>query len=87
MSRLRRVRVSLPAALVEAVDREAAATGASRSEWIRQAMEFYLGQQRRLALRQRLIEGYQEMAGLNQQLAEEGDWPLREWECRLAEAE
>lgn len=26
-------------------------------------------------------------AGLNQRLAEEGDWALREWERRLAEAE
>lgn len=69
---MRRVMITLPNTLLREVDGLAANDRVTRSEFIRQAMNRYLQQRRRLDLQQRLKRGYQEMGGLNLALAEEG---------------
>ncbi len=69
---MRRVMITLPSSLLQEVDGLAANDRVTRSEFIRQAMNRYLQQRRRLDLQERLKRGYQEMGGLNLALAEEG---------------
>jgi len=67
----RRVVVTLPHHLVDALDQMASGEGRHRSEVIRQSVEFFLAEQRRQQIRQALISGYQEMSLLNSAFAEE----------------
>ncbi|MGE5590402.1 MAG: CopG family ribbon-helix-helix protein [Bacillota bacterium] len=69
---MRRIMITLPNTLLREVDGLAANDRVTRSEFIRQAMNRYLQQRRRLDLQERLKRGYQEMGGLNLALAEEG---------------
>ncbi len=68
----KRIMVTLPASLVSEIDGIAESTKANRSQFLREAAQRYLEDLKREQLRQRLIEGYQEMAQLNLTLAEEG---------------
>ena len=67
----RRVVVRLPDHLIDALDRAADGAGRHRSELIRESVEWYLAEQKRHRIRQELIQGYQEMSGLNAAIAEE----------------
>lgn len=71
----RRVVVRLPHRLIDALDAVAGGEGRPRSDVIRESVEFYLAEQKRLQLRQQLIAGYQELGFLNAALAEE-QWDL-----------
>ena len=69
MSQKEKVTLTLPSEVMDAVRQEAEPRGYSK--FIAEAVAFYIKEQRRLALRERLIEGYQASAGSDLALAEE----------------
>ena len=77
MSSGRRITITLPASLVDAVDGIAARQKTRRSQVICQALSGHLELWQRQVLREQLVRGYQEMAQLNLRLAEDGTaWPI-----------
>lgn len=92
MAGYKRIIVSVPTNLLQEVDGIVALeAGRTRSELIREALWCYIEERKKRALRERLKQGYQEMATLNLQLAEEGVDPdaaaSGEYENYLAECE
>ncbi|MDR0287174.1 MAG: ribbon-helix-helix protein, CopG family [Clostridiales bacterium] len=71
MPEIKKILISLPESLLNEVDNLASVEKTNRSVIIREAMKQYLGQHKKMELRERLIKGYQEMAELNVMLAEE----------------
>ena len=69
MSRKEKVTLTLPSEVMDAVREEAEPRGYSK--FIAEAVTYYIQEQRRLALRERLIAGYQADVGRDQALAEE----------------
>ena len=69
MSQKEKVTLTLPTEVMDAVREEAEPRGYSK--FIAEAVTYYIREQRRLALRERLIEGYQASAERDQALAEE----------------
>ena len=69
MSQKVKVTLTLPSEVMDAVREEAEPRGYSR--FIAEAVTYYIEEQRRLALRERLIAGYQASAERDQALAEE----------------
>ena len=67
VSSTKRIMICLPSNLLEQVDEAVRELQGSRSQFVREAMRFYLMARRRLRLREELIEGYREMAKLNLQ--------------------
>ena len=53
-----KISISLPRATLERADRERRASGESRSEFFRRAVEAYLGQKRRREATERYVAGY-----------------------------
>ena len=75
MSQKEKVTLTLPSEVMDAVREEAEPRGYSK--FIAKAVTYYIREQRRSALRERLIAGYQASAVRDQALAEE--WhPLEE---------
>ncbi len=75
MSQKEKVTLTLPSEVMDAVREEAEPRGYSK--FIAEAITYYIQEQRRLALRERLIAGYQATADRDQALADE--WrPLEE---------
>lgn len=85
----RRIMISLSQKLLNEVDRLAQEENVNRSQFVREAMQMYILERRKKALRERLKEGYQRMAAINLVLAEEGsdEELLDKYERQLAEAE
>lgn len=82
MTSWKRIMVSIPAPLLKEFDSLVAGEDGNRSEFVRQAMRLFIAERKRREIRERLIQGYQEMAQLNLHLAEEsllmengGTWP------------
>lgn len=69
MAEQKKILVSLPKAFLAEMDAAAKAENISRSALIRRAMQFYLEEQRRQGIRQRLEAGYREMGELNLEIA------------------
>jgi metal-responsive CopG/Arc/MetJ family transcriptional regulator len=69
VSQKEKVTLTLPSEVMDAVREEAEPRGYSK--FIAKAVTFYIQEQRRLALRERLIAGYQADAERDQALAEE----------------
>ena len=69
MSQKEKVTLTLPSEVMDAVREEAEPRGYSK--FIAEAVTYYIQEQRRIALRERLIEGYQASAERDQALAEE----------------
>ena len=69
MSRKEKVTLTLPSEVMDAVREEAEPRG--HSKFIAEAVTYYIQEQRRIALRERLIKGYQADAERDQSLAEE----------------
>jgi metal-responsive CopG/Arc/MetJ family transcriptional regulator len=69
MSQKEKVTLTLPSEVMDAVREEAEPRGYSR--FIAEAVTYYIQEQRRSALRERLIAGYQADAERDQVLAEE----------------
>ena len=70
MSQKEKITLTLPSEVMDAVREEAEPRGYSK--FIAEAVTYYIQEQRRLALRERLIKGYQASAECDQELAE--DW-------------
>jgi len=64
-----KVTLTLPVEVMDAVREEAEPRGYSK--FIAEAVTYYIQEQRRSALRERLVAGYQAGAGRDQRLAEE----------------
>lgn len=71
MAQVKRIMITMPDSLLQEVDGLARQEKRNRSEFIREAMRRYIEEKRRLELRDKLKEGYRQMAGLNRELAEE----------------
>lgn len=69
MSGVKRILISLPESLLKEVDAMVAEQGGSRSGFIRDAMKLYIAQQHRMSLREKMKQGYREMAVINQEWA------------------
>ena len=69
MSHKEKVTLTLPSEVMDAVRKEAEPGGYSK--FIAEAVTYYIREQRRSALRERLIAGYQAGAERDQALAEE----------------
>jgi CopG family transcriptional regulator/antitoxin EndoAI len=63
--------ISLPQTLLKEVDGVVEMERRTRSEFIREAMKLYLQERRKKQIRERMQEGYMEMARLNLTLANE----------------
>ncbi len=70
MSQLKKVLITVPDSLLEAVDSAAKVENINRSEFVRAAMKMYLSERKASARKEELKKGYQEMAELNLSLAE-----------------
>ena len=71
MAETKRIMISLPQNLLTEVDGVVANEQRTRSEFIREAMKLYLQERRKRQIRERMQEGYREMARLNLSLANE----------------
>ena len=71
MARTKRIMISLPQALLKEVDGVVEMEKRTRSEFIREAMKLYLQERKKKQIRERMQEGYMEMARLNLALANE----------------
>lgn len=69
MTEVKRIMISLPDSLLAEVDGIAATDRLNRSEFIREAMRFYITERRRRLLREQMKKGYLEMANINLTLA------------------
>lgn len=72
MPELRRIMISIPNNLLQEIDGIIAMEKLSRSQFVRDAMRLYIEERRRKAVYEVMRQGYQEMAGINLALAEEG---------------
>lgn len=61
MSRVTKIAISLPQEVLNAVEQERKATGESRSEFFRRAVEALLHRRREQHLSERYVDGYQRM--------------------------
>lgn len=91
MAEKRKILVSLPASLLKEVDSIVSIEKTNRSEFIRKAARLYIRERKKIQAREKLIKGYQEMAEINLEIAEEFfdiDNELQQYyERRLAECE
>lgn len=72
MPNAKRILLNLQPELLARVDEKSKCADMSRSEWIREAIAFYLAEGERLQIRKQMEKGYAEMGMLNVQLSEEG---------------
>ena len=70
MSQLKKVLITVPDSLLEAVDSAAKVENINRSEFVREAMKMYLSERRKHTRKEQLKKGYQQMAEINLSLAE-----------------
>lgn len=72
MAETKKIMVSLPDSLLKEVDFIVAMEKKNRSEFVKEAMKFYLREKRKLEVSQKLKDGYLEMSNINLALAEIG---------------
>jgi len=72
VAELKRIMITVPTSLLREVDGVVAVEKGSRSEFIREALNRFLEERKRRELRDRMKNGYLEMAKINLELAEEG---------------
>ncbi len=70
MSQLKKVLITVPDSLLEAVDNAAKGDNVNRSEFVREAMKMYLREKKKRTNSEQMKKGYQEMAELNLNIAE-----------------
>lgn len=63
--------ISVPENLLRELDGLVDIENKNRSEFIREAMKFYIAERKRRTLREEMKKGYQEMAGMNLVIARE----------------
>ncbi|MCR6545055.1 ribbon-helix-helix protein, CopG family [Dehalobacterium formicoaceticum] len=69
MPNLRRIMISVPDQLLQEFDGIVNDEKRNRSEFIREAMQFYIVERRRRILQEQMKKGYQEMAVINLSIA------------------
>ena len=72
MAGVKRIMISIPQDLLQEIDDIVDNDKISRSQFIRDAMQFYIGERKRKTFREMMKKGYKEMAVINRALAEEG---------------
>ena len=91
MAELKRIAISLPNSLLKEIDDIVCDECCNRSEFVRNAMRFYIKELKRTNVVERMKAGYIEMAEINITLAEIGLTADNEtiigYETRLAECE
>ncbi|MDP4118203.1 MAG: ribbon-helix-helix protein, CopG family [Bacillota bacterium] len=91
MFQLKKILITLPEEMLEEVDRMVLADGTNRSEFIREAMKYYMSFRRKKDLEGKLKKGYLEMAQINLSIAnmcmEADNQELKAYEEKLAECE
>ena len=90
VAELRRIMISIPNSLLQEVDGIIAIEKLSRSQFVRDAMRSCIEERKRKEVRDMMRKGYQEMATINIELAEEGllaDADVFEMPTLLAERE
>ena len=90
VAELRRIMISIPNSLLQEVDGIIAMEKLSRSQFVRDAMRSCIEDRKRKEVRDMMRKGYQEMANINMELAEEGllaDADMFEMPTLLAERE
>lgn len=71
MPNLKRIMISVPDYLLQEFDGLVSMEKKNRSEFIREAMKYYIAERRRRVLQDQLKKGYQEMAAINLAIAGE----------------
>jgi len=90
VAELRRIMISIPNSLLQEVDGIIAMEKLSRSQFVRDAMRACIEDRKRNEVRDMMRKGYQAMANINMELAEEGllaDADMFEMPTLLAERE
>lgn len=91
LSQLKKVLITVPEPLLEEVDSICLNEKSNRSEFVRAAMRCYLAEKHKLKLQEQLKHGYQEMSGLNLEIAgmyfEAETQQFSDYEEKLAECE
>ena len=91
MSQLKKVLITVPEPLLEEVDLICSSEKSNRSEFVREAMKCYLAEKRKMALREQMKRGYQEMADINLEISDTyfdlEDEQFARYEEKLAECE
>jgi len=85
---MRRIMITMPPDLLQQADEAATRLHSNRSQFIRQAIEFFLEEQRRRELRELLKEGYLAHAERDLRVAEEfayADYEAVTWYTAWAE--
>ncbi len=69
MAEQKKILVSLPKAFLAEIDAFLTSERVSRSEFIRQAMQFYMEERRKEIIRAQMEQGYREMGEINLEIA------------------
>lgn len=91
MAEVKKIAVCMPDTLLKEIDDLVCVESSNRSEFIRNAMRFYIKELKRSSTIERMKKGYMEMAEINITLAEVGltadNETIIRYETRLAECE
>ena len=91
MAELKKILVSLPDSLLREVDEIVAMEETNRSEFVREAMRLYIRERHKIELREKMRQGYEEMAMINVEWTEVGirsdNYALEFYESILSECE
>lgn len=68
----KKILVSVPCDILEEIESIIKLDNINRSQLIRDAMKFYIGEKKKIHVREQMRRGYLEMAAINLTLAEEG---------------
>lgn len=65
MGELKKILISLPDNLLKEVDLIVAIENCNRSEFVREAMKFYIREKKKVEMREQMKRGYLEMSSIN----------------------
>jgi len=89
MNEIKKILISMPESLLKEIDVAISRDKLNRSEFVREAIRFYLNEKKNNEIKLMLIKGYQEMAGINSEIAEQSydsdSMQIVEYERRLEE--
>ncbi|MFW6294355.1 MAG: CopG family transcriptional regulator [Halanaerobium sp.] len=72
LSKFKKLKIELPEYLIEEIELYCKQNNEKKSQFLSQAVKLYLRERKKEEVRSHLRDGYKKMAGLNQQLADEG---------------
>ncbi|MGV8146107.1 MAG: CopG family ribbon-helix-helix protein [Alkaliphilus sp.] len=91
MAESKKIIISLPDNLLREIDDIVSNEKTNRSEFIRKAMKMYVREKSKIERKEKMKNGYQEMATINLSIAETGlnldTTSLENYETRIAECE